>query len=55
MSLAFIARAMLPQSPSVALNEAVWMSCAAIEGFRLGLTVMLHRTVLGSLDSKRDT
>jgi len=42
-SLAFVARLILPEDPSVILNEAVWMSCASIEGVRLGLTIMLHR------------
>ena len=43
MSLGFVAEIILPSNPSTMLNEAVWMSCAALEGVRLGLTVMLHR------------
>jgi hypothetical protein len=42
-SLTFVAKLILPEDPSVLLSEGVWMSCAAIEGIRLGLTIMLHR------------
>jgi hypothetical protein len=43
MSLGFVAQILLPPNPSAVFNEAVWMSCAATEGIRLGLTIMLHR------------
>ena len=43
MSLGIVAEIILPSSPSIVLNQAVWMFCAALEGVRLGLTIVLHR------------
>jgi hypothetical protein len=42
LSFSWLALLILPSQPSVMLNEAVWGTAVALEGIRLGVTVMLH-------------
>jgi hypothetical protein len=42
LSFGFVAELLLLGQPSAQFGEAVWMSIVAIEGLRLGLTMMLH-------------
>lgn len=41
LSFAWLALLVLPSQPSVLLNEAVWGTAVALEGIRLGITIML--------------
>src|SRR5689334_20951448 len=42
LSFSWLALLILPSQPSVIFNEAVWGTAVALEGIRLGITVMLH-------------
>jgi hypothetical protein len=42
LSFSWLALMILPSQPSVMFNEAVWGTAVALEGIRLGITVMLH-------------
>jgi hypothetical protein len=42
LSFAWLATILLPDHPSILFNEAVWGSAVALEGIRLGITIMLH-------------
>lgn len=43
LSFGWLAQLVLPQNPSIQLHEAVWVSAVALEGVRLGISIMLHR------------
>jgi hypothetical protein len=42
LSFSWLAMLILPSHPSILLNEAVWGAAVAMEGIRLGITIMLH-------------
>jgi hypothetical protein len=42
LSFAWLALLILPAHPSIMLNEAIWGTVVALEGVRLGITIMLH-------------
>ncbi len=42
LSFAWLAELILPLSPSMLFHELVWISAIALEGIRLGLTIMMH-------------
>jgi hypothetical protein len=42
LSFAWLAELVAPNSSPVQFHEAVWVSAVAIEGIRLGLTIMLQ-------------
>jgi hypothetical protein len=42
LSFAWLAMLILPPHPSIFFNEAVWGIAVALEGIRLGITIMLH-------------
>jgi hypothetical protein len=42
-SLGWLATMVLPAHASLLVHEFVWMCTAALEGLRLGLTIMIHR------------
>ncbi len=42
LSFAWLALLILPADPSIRFNEVVWGSAIALEGIRLGITIMFH-------------
>jgi hypothetical protein len=42
LSFSWLAMLILPSQPSIMLNQAVWGTAIALEGIRLGITIMLH-------------
>jgi hypothetical protein len=42
LSFTWLAEFLAPNSASIPLHEAVWVSAVAVEGIRLGLTIMLN-------------
>jgi hypothetical protein len=47
LSFSWLAMLILPSQPSIMLNEAVWGIAIALEGIRLGITIMLHASHRG--------
>jgi hypothetical protein len=42
LSFGWLAQLVLPAHPSILVNEMVWGSAVAVEGIRLGITIILH-------------
>ena len=42
LSFSWLALLILPPPPGIVLNEVVWGTAVALEGIRLGITIMLH-------------
>ncbi len=42
LSFSWTALLILPNQPTILANEIVWGTAVALEGIRLGITIMLH-------------
>ena len=43
LSFAWLAQIILPADPSMLFHQSIWIAAVAVEGVRLGLTIMVHR------------